>query len=97
LGVCLAGLLIIALLLPLMVPTGQDAEASSKIRDYFAVAVAGAMTNREILVSCSPRRGETYLLVDGRLSDSEKKLCRELADRIGQTNGNRQVQVFFKE
>ena len=96
LGVFIAGFLLFALMLPLIIPTAQDAEISNAIRKNFETATASVITNRQVSIVSTPRRGKTLLIVSGSLSEPEEKTLQQLADKIGQTNGNRQVMVIFR-
>jgi hypothetical protein len=96
LAIIIVAFLAVTLSLPLIIPTNRDAEVSNTICKSFEVEAMTVVTNKEISIVGSPQRGATYLLVSGSLSDSEKKILQQLADKIGQTNGNRLVQVFFK-
>src|SRR5580698_9417257 len=96
LAILVAAFVAVVLLVPLIVPTGQDAEISNAICKSFQMAATNILANKDISIAETPRRGQTILLVSGNLSDSGKKTLLELADKIGQTNGNRSVMVIFK-
>ena len=77
--------------------TGVDIRESDAIRETFVqVAASDGLMSQAATVLCSPHHGRTTLNVSANLTETEQKSLRDLAERIGLTNGHRTVSVVFR-
>jgi hypothetical protein len=91
-------MLLLGRVLTRIIPTGEDAEISDKIRTEFEDAITtNQPPGKRPLVISSPRRNATEIIVKGEaLTDGEKQGLRAVAEGIGLRNANRPIELHFQ-
>jgi hypothetical protein len=94
-GLSAVGIILIGALMVFTVPRSNDVETSKLVyNDFVQSAKTNLPPNRLVHFNYSAKRGLTWIIVSGNLSQEEEHTLTAIADGI-QTNYNRRVQIMF--